>query len=438
MKFELLKAIAKKFNQYQTIYSVRRVDDNLFRLTLDFDEFYLDMSKSKSAIFVTQEKILGNPYHAPFDLALSKYCSRAKLLSCCTDGLNRILIFEFLYLSGYKQSRCFLHFEFTGRHTNVILVDQEGNILEALRHISEYKSYRVIKPNRPFSSLPQPLKEHKITQEISTEQLNDLLAQVYQKLLHEGLGQKKQILIAQRQKKIDEFKTFLQDLPNPMKLKQEVQKYTLWGELIFSSPLPSYFSHHLKLQDHHGEEIEIILPQKILSYSQGGNFCFTQSKKLKQKIQNLEIQKEYLESKISFLKNEIDYIASIVDQQDLQVFMHKPSAKQKQEKKNYESFFIDGMKVSIGRNAKENQKLLQDAKADDIWLHIQNIPSAHMIIHCGKMKVREEVLRQSAKILVGINKIADKNILIDYTRRRFIKVVEGANVVYSKQKTLKI
>lgn len=437
MKLEFLEAIAQKFRQYEMIFNLRRIDDNLLRLTLDFDEFYLDMSKSRSSIFQTKEKILGNPYHSPFDLALNRYCSRAKLVACRIDGKNRILIFEFLHCAGYKQDQYALHFEFTGRHTNVILVDQNQKILEALRHIGENKSSRVIKPNRLFVPLPQPTQDRPSQQTIASEELDSLLMSAYEERMQARITQKKQILISQRKKKIDDLVLLIEQLPDPHCLQDQAQTYALWGELIFSSPLPAYFSHSFVLQDYEHREVKIQLPSKIESFSQGGNFCFAQSKKLKQKLKNFSIQKEFLDSKILFLKREIAYIQSIEQECDLQIFLQKKHRHKEKDRKDYESFFIDGVKVSIGKNAKENQKLLGDAKANDLWLHIQNIPSSHMIIHCGKAKVREEVLMQSAKILLGMNGILDKNILVDYTQRRFVKIVEGANVLYSKQKTLR-
>lgn len=437
MKLELLEAIAQRFGQYEMIFSLRRIDDNLLRLTLDFDEFYLDMSKSKSSIFQTKERILGNPYHSPFDLALTRYCSRAKLTGCRVDGKNRILIVEFLHCAGYKQNPYALHFEFTGRHTNVILIDQNQRVLEALRHIGESKSSRVIKPNKPFSPLPQPIQDYPNHKPITNEELDLLLMEAYAERMQSRIAQKKQLLISQRKKKIDDLVLLVKQLPDPYDLQDQAQTYALWGELIFSSPLPEYFSHSFVLQDCEHREIKIELPSRIKSFAQGGNFCFAQSKKLKQKLKNLSIQKEFLDSKIAFLKREIAYIQSIEQECDLQVFLQKKHRHREKDKKDYESFFIDGIKVSIGKNAKENQKLLEDAKANDLWLHIQNIPSSHMIIHCGKAHIREEILMQSAKILLGMNGILDKNISVDYTQRRFVKIIEGANVLYSKQKTLR-
>ncbi|WP_051420581.1 NFACT family protein [Helicobacter pametensis] len=437
MKLEVLRALAQRFSNYATLYHVRRVDDNLFRLSLDFDDFYIDVSKSRSSIFQTREKILGHSYHAPFDLALTKYTSRSKLLSCALDGNNRILIFEFMYLAGYKQEKYYLHFELTGKHTNVILVDQNKRVVEALRHIGESRSSRVIRPNKEFESLPQPTKPIQQKEAMSQDALDVFLHEEYILRQIQRISQKKQVILQRKSKKLQDYQMLLDQLPNPSDLLSQSQQYALWGELIFASCLPSYFSHTLTLRGYQGEEVLITLPSVIKSYAQGGNFCFAQSKRLKQKLKNLRIQKEHLLAKIEFLQKQIAYIQRIDNEGDLQAFIQPKSYKKEKIQREYESFFIEGVKISIGRNSKENQRLLEDAKADDIWLHIQDIPSSHMIIHCGKTRVRDEVLHQSAKMLLGINGMLDRNILVDYTQRRFVKMVDGAHVLYSKQKTLR-
>lgn len=436
MKLPLLKALAPFFGSYKTIFDLRRIEDNLFRLTLDFDDFYIDVSKSRSLIFMSDEKILGNPYYAPFDRAIQKYSARSELISCRLDGENRILIFEFLHSRIYKKERYFLYFELTGRHTNVVLVDAEGIVIEALRHISREKSTRVIKPQKPYILLPQPL--HAPQNALNVPDLKGYLKEEYFRFKAQEVEQKKQVLLAHRTKKLHSLEQMLHSLPKISVLEEKSRLYALYGELIFASLHQfSFFQRELEVLDFEQRKIKIVFPETIQSYSQGGNYFYAQSKKYKQKLENLWMQKENLESKISFLQKEIAYIQTLQNYQELQVFSPAKKKQKKQAKRDYESFFIDGIKVSIGKNMKENQKLLQDAKADDLWLHIQNIPSSHMIIHCGKTKCKDEVLLQSAKILLGINGFLDKNIAVDYTQRRFVKIIEGANVLYSKQKTLR-
>lgn len=435
MKLSYLKALSELFSTYKSIFSLRRLEDNLFLLILDFDEYCLDMTKGSSKVFISKERILGSPYNAPFDVALSKYCSRAKLLSCSLDGNNRILIFSFLHQSQYKEQKLFLHFEFTGKHTNVILVDEQGVVLEALRHIAENRSVRVIKPQKPFTPLPQPSKIPNIEQ---VENIKEILEQEYTKLYANALEQKRAVVLRNLNKKLLNLQDLLHSLPKIEELQSEGERYSKYGSLILASlHTLSYFHTPLILKDYDGEEVSITFPSKIRSFSEGANYFFTQSKKINKKIANLHLQIENLHSKIEFLQSQISFATQTQDIEDLQIFSQKLQ-KSKEIKKDYESFFVDGFKVSVGKSEKENIKLLQDAKADDLWLHLQNIPSSHMIIHCGKKQPREEMIEKSAKILAGLNGFLNQGVVVDYTQRRFVKIIQGANVVYAKQKSLRL
>ncbi|WP_305862343.1 NFACT family protein [Helicobacter cholecystus] len=435
MKLSVLKAISELFSTYKSIFSLRRLEDNLFLLILDFNEFYLDMTKGNSRIFISKERILGSPYRAPFDVALNRYCSRAKLLSCALNGNNRILIFELLHQSQYKEQKFSLHFEFTGKHTNVILVDTQGVVIEALRHVGEGKSIRVVKPQKPFTPLPQPTCSKQIEK---IANIKELLEQEYDLLHTHKLEQKRAVVLRSLEKKLSLLQERLHSLPKLEELKTEGENYSQYANLILRYlHTLKYFHSPLFLQDDNQREVKIEFPHKIRSFSQGANYFFAQNKKIKKKIANLHLQSENLQSKIDFIHSQISFVRQTEYLEDLQIFSQKLQ-KNKEIKKDYESFFIDGFKVSIGRNAKENVKLLQDAKADDLWLHLQNIPSSHMIIHCGKRQPREEMIYKSAKILAGLNGISNQRVLVDYTQRRFVKIIQDAIVNYAKQKTLRL
>lgn len=433
MKYSTLQALSKLFSSYKSIYSLRRLEDNLFLLILDFDEFYIDMTKGNSRVYTSKERLLGSPYNAPFDVALAKYCTRAKLLSSSLDGNNRILILSFLHQSQYKEQKLFLHFEFTGRYTNVILLDENHIVLEALRHIGENRSVRIVKPQKPLTPLSQPLTPPKIEK---IENIKEVLEQEYSSLYTQKLENKRAVVLKSLEKKLALNQEILRSLPKIEELKCEGEKYSLWGSLILSNlHTLSYFHSPLTLSNYEGREVEIVFPEKIYSFSEGANYFFTQSKKTNKKIANLHLQVENLNSKIAFLHSQINFTKQTQDIEDLQIFSQKLQ-KSKEIKKDYESFFIDGFKVSVGKNAKENVKLLQDAKADDLWLHLLDIPSSHMIIHCGKKMPREEMIYKSAKILAGLNGVLDQRVVVDYTKRKFVKIIQGANVVYAKQKSL--
>ncbi len=102
--------------------------------------------------------------------------------------------------------------------------------------------------------------------------------------------------------------------------------------------------------------------------------------------------------------------------------------RKKEKIKECELFWIDDYKVLIGRNSKENQALLKIAKSNDLWMHIRNIPSSHLIIKTDKQNLPLSVIEKASKLCVdfSINKAGDY--VVDYCKRRFVKIQEGSNV----------
>ena len=131
-------------------------------------------------------------------------------------------------------------------------------------------------------------------------------------------------------------------------------------------------------------------------------------------------------------------IASATTLEDLKIFVPTKSTRNKfaKNKESFEVFFIQDIKIGIGRNSLQNIALLKAAKSEDIWLHLRNIPSSHMIIFCGKSKLDNDILRKAAQILCAFCKLQALSVQVDYTKRKFVKITQGANVVYAKYQTL--
>jgi predicted ribosome quality control (RQC) complex YloA/Tae2 family protein len=92
----------------------------------------------------------------------------------------------------------------------------------------------------------------------------------------------------------------------------------------------------------------------------------------------------------------------------------------------------------LGKNEKGNIALLKEAKKSDIWLHIKEMPSAHVIIRTEKQNIPEAVLLFAAKVCVNFSVSQKGGYLVDYTPRKNVKPFDGANVAYEVYQTLKI
>lgn len=96
-----------------------------------------------------------NPLHAPnFCMLLRKHLIGFKVKTISMPGLERIAIIE---LEGYNELNDLVTYqliiELMGKHSNIILVNQENSIIDSLKHFTTFSgSIRNILPNTPYES----------------------------------------------------------------------------------------------------------------------------------------------------------------------------------------------------------------------------------------------------------------------------------------------
>lgn len=447
MNLFVLKEVANLFKTYKNITHCGRVGDNLIKLVLDSNIFFIDLTKGKSGIFCDESADFGlKTYNAPFDLALKKYCVKAQILDCEVDGNNRILRLKIQKNMQYKMLISTLQMEFTGKYTNAILLDCNEIILEALRKISQ--NSRIIKNGITLSPLPQQenarLKPFKLQ--------CDILTFLHHNKSDENtsnLTDAKIVAIENIKQKIKKLIILKDSLPNRNDLATKAQNYAKIGELLQINPQATIqkntSNRTIELNDYNGKKLIFMVGDDIDICKNLINDFFAKSKKLKAKAQNIILQTQNLDENIAFLESKMDFINNAKNANDIKIIMQKnaknctiPTTKSTKSKK-YESFFIQNFKISIGKNASENIALLHNARSEDIWMHIRDIPSSHLIIHSAKnVNVRDEILRKAGEILVAFAKVGSGTFVIDYTKRKFVKVKEGANVVYSNYGTISV
>ncbi|TLD80341.1 DUF814 domain-containing protein [Helicobacter sp. MIT 11-5569] len=442
MNLSTLQKFAKHLTQTPPLKlrSIRRIGDNLFKLDINGDLFFIDLSRGKSTIFTTDEPLIAHKiYQAPFDQSLQKYCFNSQILNAATDKNNRILQLLLQIQNSYKTSQITLQIEFTGRNTNLILLDSNKIVLDALRHITKEQSFREVRITKPLLPLPQPKTPPILRDE---GELFSTLAQNFKTLKAKELEQKIHKSTTTLLQKISQIKHFLNTLEDKNILESNAKQEAHFGQLIVENLYlhPNFKGNCIIL-----DSISITLPSKAHSLSHAAQIFFENSKKLAKKAKNIHLQAQNLNEKLSFYENLLKMVQNVTNTNDLQILnsnfqkdsTHKDS-KQKHDSKLFESFFVEGIKVSIGKNERENIALLKDARAEDIWMHIRDIPSSHCIIHCGKSKISDIILYKAAKILIGFTKSFSGNYIVDYTRRKFVKITQGANVVYAKEQTLQL
>lgn len=451
MTLAKVDALARFCACFERLVRIERVQDMVLRLTLDHCHspelqaalngdtsfaLYLSMVRGKSYAYTSKDTPLSpKHYNAPFDVALSKL-HRSKILSSTLYDNDRILRLELLQQGSYKQSRAIVQFEFSGKHTNVIILNASGVVIEALRHISQAISCRPVKVGTPLAKMP-PRPQ---TQEppIALESMPDMLACAYTLANARELESMKHSLLAHYTRIKTRTQALLESLPKAEALLLESTQLQHKANLALMHlhTLKPYQT-QVEITDESGELRHITLsasptPQAAI------NGLFKEAKRLARKAKNIHKEATNLEEKISFLDKELAFIerASKLDTLAILLPQAKQSAKKKPQNEQAQVVFIQGIKISIGRNERENARLLESARADDVWLHIRDIPSSHLIIHCGKNTAPESTIHKAGEILLGVSGLKQGDFCVDYTKRKFVKIISGAQVVYSKHKSL--
>ena len=98
-----------------------------------------------------------SPVDAPiFLMLLRKYLLNARINSIRQPNSDRVVVVEFEALNELHDcTRFFLHCEIMGKHSNIILVDGNGRIVDAVRRVSpSMSSVRLILPKLEYSAPP--------------------------------------------------------------------------------------------------------------------------------------------------------------------------------------------------------------------------------------------------------------------------------------------
>lgn len=98
----------------------------------------------------------------------------------------------------------------------------------------------------------------------------------------------------------------------------------------------------------------------------------------------------------------------------------------------------DGIRILVGKNALQNERITGDARGDEMWLHAKDMPGSHVVIKYEGMPP-EKTLEAAAQLASFYSKGREAPLNpVDYTFRKHVKKPGGSPtgfVIYTHQKT---
>jgi len=438
MKLSHLKQILRYLQDFTKISAIHRVNDTTIKMVFDKrDDIYFNMQRSDSSMFKCQEYPRSKVYNAPFDVILAKRFNRSNILGLELLNDDKILRFKTSVTSAYKKEITYLQIEFTGKYTNIIILDENNIVFEALRHVDLFSSFREVRvgqklldvPNAPFVAKEYPIQN-----------IEEFLYEIYDKEQNNRLENLKKQKISLLNKKLQKLQKLYNRLENEASLLDEAQESEHYGNLVLSNihNIKPYTT-TLELKDYDGKLIILELPKAYQTAHFISNMYFTKSKKAKQRAKHLHIEEESLHSKIEHIKLFIHTVQMAKNTAKIELlFPKKVQNKKIKVNDSIEIFWIEGYKVQLGKNEKGNVEVLKNARAKDIWLHMKEQPSCHVIITTDKQNLPQHIIKSAARLCVDFTTTSQDKFLVDYTPRREVTIQSGANVLYNKYKTIEI
>ena len=440
MKYYLLKeVVAYLLENAHNIKLLKRIDNNI--IIIEFNNknnLYFDMSKGKSLIYKRLSTIKAKKdFNAPFDVVLQKRFYNSKIENIELYNNDKIINIKVNSSSSYKKLTTILQLEFTGKHTNIIILDENRVVLEALRHIDEFSSSRVVKVGVKLDEIP---KQNFIPKIEEVEDIEKYLYKVYEDIEEKSIENYKKQKITQVNKKLRKLEKTLLSLPKKEELEFESNELYEKANLILSNlHFLKPYQKSFKTMNYVGKEIEVELDTKMAA-STYSNELFKRAKRAKHKAINIKIEKDNLEEKVEFLKRMINNLENSKSIDEMEFLYPKKQKNQTKTKKSqmYESFFFEGYKIMLGTSERENIYLLKNSKASDFWFHLKDRPSSHVIVQNSKKTIPDSVIEKAAKICAQFSSDFGGTYEVDFTQRRNVKIQSGANVLYNPYTTISV
>lgn len=195
-----------------------------------------------------------------------------------------------------------------------------------------------------------------------------------------------------------------------------------------------------------GETEKIINVDNISNLDETINKLFERYKKLKRSIEHIKRRIEEVKLKILELTEE-EFNIETASKNELEIiyqtyFPDKKNIKKKEIIEKIKKVHFQGFDILIGKNSNSNHELVfHIASSNDVWMHAQKIPSAHIVIkNITNEEIPENVLLFAARITAYFSKAKDdKKVNIDYTFKKYVKKPPGSKegfVIYSNFKTI--
>lgn len=293
-------------------------------------------------------------------------------------------------------------------------------------------------------SLYSELLINPVLQNSVNDMIDEYFSKQQEKVIFKQLSQKLCTIIDTKYKKVCNS---LKKINYQIAKKDKGEVYKKYGDLILANLYNGKdFSQSLTVQDwEENKEIAVPLDETKTLKENASKYYkqFAKSKDSREKLEELQsgliVEKEYIEQ----IKYSIDKAESIsiLKEIDLEISSNTTPNKKEQDI-TIESTEINGFKVYIGKNNRQNDMIVSKlSKGEDYWFHTQNCAGSHILLKVtDSNEPDEQTIYECCKLAKKYSTASESTkIGVIYTKRKYLKKPPKANlgyVIYKNEKEI--
>jgi predicted ribosome quality control (RQC) complex YloA/Tae2 family protein len=287
----------------------------------------------------------------------------------------------------------------------------------------------------PFDLLP-------LNHDQSFERVNDLVRYRFKNYAHDQrLNQQKNEVLKALKRQIKRGKSSLNNLYQADKGLEKAETYEQYGHILMANAhLGKPDSGKMTFDDlyHAGEQVSINLEENKTIAENAQKYYSRSSNSLKsyeealERIPKLEHQVEKFEQ----IVGELEGIKDLRDLQDwkkenktLMEEVLPGSGNTQSDSSPFHEFEHKGYTLWIGKNARNNDLLVQTAHKEDVWLHARGVAGSHVIIRMNNNKNMPDMtlIEEVAGFAAYQSKAKGSQLSpVIYTKKKYVRKPKGA------------
>ncbi len=390
------------------------------------------------------KRLIEIPQKPPmFCMLLRKYLENAVISKVEQPPYERILEF---YIETFNELSekiylC-LAIELMGKHSNVILYSYDTNMIIGCAHNvgAEKSKEREMAGGLPYiypPGRPKSWYSNENSLSVECDDFNSKIDDYYAECIHNDKFKKiqdtyKQLITRRLKKDENSLKKMMYRLEKEF----NADKYRLYGDLIMANlyNLKDY-SKFVKVYDYENNKDITIELDETRTLKDNANKFYKLYNKGKTSVEKLTELTDNLRNSINYYEQilySLEIASSVEDLFEITSEIETEKEKKSVKKSAVEplELNIDGCKVFVGRNNRQNDYIVSKLSRDeDIWLHTKDCAGSHVLLRCDNPS--DELILKCAELAKEYSKGKNSSkVGVIYTKRKYLKKPPAANLGY--------